>query len=82
MDYALEHGTSPATFAWPNFPYTTTNPGDTEFRGFTKQGHLVLHEIQVDHAGDTGLAYYRMYLYSGEKKYLNAALHVAGCSCR
>lgn len=77
MDYSLENGTSPATFAWPNFPYTTTNPGDTEFLGFTRQGNLSLHEIQVDHAGDMGLSYYRMYLYSGEKKYLNAALHVA-----
>jgi len=77
IDYSLDHGTSPSTFAWPNFPYTTTNPGDIEFRGFSKQGKLVLHEIQVDHAGDMGLAYYRMYLYSGEKKYLTAALHVA-----
>jgi len=77
MDYSLEHGTSPATFAWPNFPYTTTNPGDTEFRGFTRQGHLALHEIQVDHAGDMGLAYYRMFLFNGDNKYLSAALHVA-----
>jgi len=77
IDYSLEHGTSPSTFAWPNFPYTTTNPGDLEFRGFSKQGKLVLHEIQVDHAGDMGLTYFRMYLFSGEKKYLTAALNVA-----
>ena len=77
MDYSLEHGTSPASFAWPDFPYTTNNPGDTEFLGFTRHGHLALHEIQVDHAGDMGLAYYRMYLFNGEKKYLTAALHVA-----
>ena len=36
VDYGLAHGTSPSTFAWPNFPYTTTNAGDTEFRGFTR----------------------------------------------
>src|SRR5665647_2482549 len=77
IDYSLDHGTSPSTFAWPNFPYTTTNPGDIEFRGFSKQGKLVLHEIQVDHAGDMGLTYFRMYLFSGEKKYLTAALNVA-----
>ena len=59
VDYALEHGTSPADFAWPNFPYTTTNAGDKEFRGFTAR--LALHEIQVDHAADMGLTYYRMY---------------------
>ena len=77
MDYTLEHGTSSPGFAWPNFPYTTTNAGDTLFRGFTNHPTLVMHEIQVDHAGDMGLAYYRMYLYTGEKKYLSAALNVA-----
>ena len=62
VDYSLDHGISPASFAWPNFPYTTTNAGDLEFRGFTSAGRFVLHETQVDHAGDMGLAFYRMYL--------------------
>ena len=77
VDYALAHGTSPSTFAWPNFPYTTTNAGDTEFRGFTDGGRFALHEIQVDHAADMGLTYYRMYLYTGDAKYLTAARNVA-----
>lgn len=77
IDYTLEHGTSSPDFAWPNFPYTTTNAGDTIFRGFSNAGRFVLHEIQVDHAGEMGLTYYRMYLYTGEKKYLSAALNVA-----
>jgi hypothetical protein len=77
INYTLEHGTSSPEFAWPSFPYTTTNHGDTIFRGFSDHPHLVLHEIQVDHAGDMGLTYYRMYQYSGEKKYLEAALNVA-----
>src|SRR5665647_450731 len=77
MDYYLAHGTSPSNFAWPNFPYTTTNAGDTIFRGFTSAKRFQLHEIQVDHAGEMGLTYYRMYLYSGENKYLMAALNVA-----
>ncbi len=77
IDYSLEHGTSPADFAWPNFPYTTTNPGDMEFRGFSNHENLVLHEIQVDHAGEMGLTYYRMYLFSGDEKYLTAAMNVA-----
>lgn len=75
VDYAIEHGTSPADFAWPNFPYTTTNAGDMEFRGFTAR--LALHEIQVDHAADMGLTYYRMYQFYGEEKYKTAALNVA-----
>jgi len=75
VDYAIAHGTSPSTYAWPNFPQTNANPGDTEFTGFT--GRFALHEIQVDHAGDMGLTYYRMYLYTGDSKYLTAALNVA-----
>lgn len=77
IDYTMDHGTSPSTFVWPNFPYTTTNAGDMEFRGFTSGKRLVLHEIQVDHAGEMGLIYYRMYLFTGDRKYLTASLHVA-----
>jgi hypothetical protein len=77
LDYTIAHGTSPANFDWPNFPYTTTNAGDLEFRGFTNKNRFLLHEVQVDHAGDMGLAYYRMYLFTQEKRYLDAAIHVA-----
>jgi len=77
MDYYLEHGTSPSDFAWPDFPYTTTNAGDTVFSGFSNEGTLVFHEIQVDHAAEMGLSYYRMYQYSGHKKFLKAAVDVA-----
>jgi hypothetical protein len=77
VDYTLEHGTSSPEFAWPGFPYTTTNAGDTLFRGFTTAGRFEQHEIQVDHAGEMGLTYYRMYLFTGDNKYLSAAIHVA-----
>jgi hypothetical protein len=77
LDYTMEHGVSPAAFAWPYFPYTATNAGDMEFRGFTSGKRFVLHEVQLDHAGDIGLTYYRMYLYTQDKKYLAAAIHVA-----
>ena len=76
-DYAIDHGTSASDFAWPDFPYTTTNAGDTIFRGFTDSKRFVLHEVQVDHAGDMGLTYYKLYLYSGNEKFKAAAIHVA-----
>ncbi|HUQ64522.1 MAG TPA: hypothetical protein VM101_00075, partial [Flavitalea sp.] len=75
--YSLEHGISSSGFAWPNFPYTTTNAGDTQFRGFTSAKRFALHEIQVDHAGDIGLTYYRLYQFTGKKKYLIAAEKIA-----
>jgi len=76
-DYALTHGISPSTFAWPNFPYTTTNAGDTLFRGFTSDKRFVLHEVQVDHAGEMGLTYYRLYLYTKDEKFKTAAINIA-----
>lgn len=76
-DYAIDHGTSPSDFAWPNFPYTTTNAGDTLFRGFTSGKRLALHEVQVDHAGDMGLTYYKLFLYTGNEKFKTAAIHIA-----
>jgi hypothetical protein len=77
VSYTLGHGTSPSLFAWPYFPYTTTNAGDTIFQGFTNSKRLVLHEVQVDHAGDIGFTYYKLYLYTGDEKFKAAAVHVA-----
>jgi hypothetical protein len=77
VDYTLEHGTSSPDFAWPSFPYTTANSGDTLFRGFSNHPNLVLHEIQVDHAGEMGNTYFRMYLLTGEVKYLKEAIRIA-----
>ena len=82
MDYTIAHGTSPSTFAWPKFPYTTTNAGDMEFRGFTSGKRFALNEIQVGYAGDMGWVYYRMFLYNGDKRYLTAALNVADTLAR
>ena len=48
-----------------------------EFRGFTSSKRFALHETQVGYGGDMGLTYYRIYLYSGDKKHLTAAIDVA-----
>jgi hypothetical protein len=77
INYTLDHGTTDSSFAWPDFPYTTTNAGDTIFRGFTDSKRLVLNEVQVDHAGDIGFTYYKLFLYTGNEKFKIAAIHVA-----
>lgn len=82
MDYDLAHGRSPATFEWPNFPETAANAGDMEFRGFTSAKKFARDEIEVGYAGDMGLVYYRMYLLSDDRRYLAAALDVAGVLAR
>lgn len=76
-DYVLTHGISPGTFAWPDFPHTTANAGDLEFTGFTSANRFALHEIQVDHAAEIGLTYYRLFLYTGDHKYKRAAEAIA-----
>lgn len=77
IDYTLEHGITPSSFNWPDFPYTTTNAGETAFHGFTSAGRFMDHEVQVDHAGEMGLTYYRFYLYTGIEKYKTAAVNIA-----
>lgn len=77
VDHSLAYGTTPADFAWPKFPYTTTNVGDVVYRGFTTAGRFVLHEVHLDHGGDMGLTYFRMWQFYGEQKYLDAAIAVA-----
>ncbi len=77
VDYSMVHGISDDACEWRGFPYTTTNAGDTIFEGFTSSNRFVRHEVQVDHAGEMGLTYLRMYRFFGEKKYLDAAIRVA-----
>lgn len=75
IDYTIAHGSSPSNFAWPDFPHTTTRAGDTEFEGFTP--NFAKHEVQLDHAGEMGLTYFRLWQFTGEANYLNHAIHVA-----
>lgn len=77
IDYSLQHGITPSNFSWPNFPYTTTNAGDLEFRGFTSAKRFSLHDVQVDHAGDMAATYYRMFLFYKDIKYKTAAIKIA-----
>jgi hypothetical protein len=81
-DYYLDHGLSPDNFAWPHFPYTATNAGDTVFLGFTSAGRFKKHEVQVDHAGEMGLTFLRMYQFNQDDKYLNAAINIADVLAR
>lgn len=77
VDYSLMHGITPVTYSWPNIPQTAANAGDTEFRGFTTAKRFSEDDVQVDHAGDMGATYYRMYLFYNDVKYKTAALNVA-----
>jgi regulation of enolase protein 1 (concanavalin A-like superfamily) len=75
IDYTIANGHSPSTFAWPDFPHTTSDYGDIVFTGFL--GRFAEHEVQLDHAADMGLTYLRMWQFYGEQVYLDKALSVA-----
>lgn len=82
LDYALAHGTTPASFAWPNLPYSSANPFETEYHGATKwedKGNIGdgLEVLQPDKAGELGAAYAAFYEVTGEQRYLDAALACA-----
>ncbi len=77
VDYTLEHGITPSTYSWPNFPQSASDAGSTEFRGFTTAKRFSTDDVQVDHAGDMGKTCYRMYLFYGNPKYKEAAINVA-----
>ncbi len=68
VDYTLEHGITPSTYSWPNFPQSASDAGSTEFRGFASAKRFSTDDVQVDHAGDIGATYYRMYLFYGDDK--------------
>jgi len=76
-NYQMTHGLSPSNFAWPNFPFANANAGDSIFDGFTSAKRFNRYETQVDHSGEIGLTYLNLYLFYGEKRYLDAAIDVA-----
>jgi len=80
LDYQLEHGTTPADFSWPNVPYASSNPFETEYKGATwwrgKRGDG-FNNIEPDKVGELGYAYLRFFQITGDEKYLDAAIHCA-----
>ena len=77
VDYLLEHGMTPSSYRWAGFPQSAANAGETEFRGFTSAKRFSTDDVQVDHAGDMGATFYRMYLFYKDARYKNAATQVA-----
>ena len=82
VDYSLEHGVTPLAYSWPYFPQTASDAGETEFKGFTTAKRFSTDDAQVDHAGDIGATYYRIYLFYGDAKYKTAAIKVANVLAR
>jgi hypothetical protein len=74
VDYELEHGTTPADYAWAGVPYASADPGVPDYRGWSQHGKDYIEPHVV---GEDGYAYLRLYEMTGNTKYLMAAIRCA-----
>lgn len=75
MNYELENGLTPEGYAWARVPYTSANPGDRHYTGWSRHGEDFLEPPIV---GEDGYAYLRFYEMTGNTKYLEEAIRCAG----
>lgn len=83
LDYQLAHGTTPSEWNWPNVPFATSCDDQTEY------GHCIqdLPEeffggIETDKIAQLGTGYALFYEMTGDRKYLDAAVHCADALAR
>ena len=74
IDYELENGLTPGNYAWAGVPYTSANPGDRRYTGWSHHGEDFLEPHVV---GEDGYAYLRFYEMTGNTRYLEAAIRCA-----
>ena len=74
IDYELENGLTPRNYVWAGVPYTSANPGDRRYTGWSRHGEDYLEPHVV---GEEGYAYVRLYEMTGNTKYLQAGIRCA-----
>jgi len=81
LDHHLANGMTPGNWDWSNVPYASGDPGATEYRGShfgdsdgTGDGFGV---IAPDKVGEMGVAFIKMYEYTGETRFRTAAVNAA-----
>ncbi len=74
-DYYITHSLSAPTDAWPNIPY----PYNTYVYSGFYDGDMILGKgfTQPDKAGSFGLELVKMYMLTGDEKYLDNAVDIA-----
>jgi hypothetical protein len=74
VDYEMENGLTPDGYVWSRVPYPSANPGAPRYSGWSNHGEDYVEPHVI---GEDGYAYVRLYEMTGEKKYLQAAIHFA-----
>jgi hypothetical protein len=78
LDHMLAHGTTPADWNWGSVPFPTNCEGQADY------GHCIQDMprdfyggVETDKVGELGIGYALFYEITGERKYLEAAIHCA-----
>jgi len=84
LDHHLANGTTSPDDAWASVPYATGMPGEKQYRGGDDTKFCWKSEpcgrgdgvgfIEPDKVGELGHAYLQFHKFTGEQKYLDAAL--------
>ena len=78
LDHQLAHGTTPAGWDWSSVPFATNCDDQPEYgrcmRGMPSEFY---GGIETDKLGELGVGYARFYEMTGDRKYLDAAVHCA-----
>jgi hypothetical protein len=75
LDHQLAHGTTPATYAWAQVPWSSAEPGSLDYAGAAPGDAPGV--LEVDKIGELGLGYLKWSRFTGKAVYLDAAIHCA-----
>lgn len=74
LDHMIDHGLTAPNILWSRVPFASSEPGSLEYEGFAWEG---IGGIESDKVGEMGVAFEQLYEFTGDAKYLRAALDCA-----
>jgi hypothetical protein len=78
LHYAMKHGTTPANWNWANVPFPTGCGNLPEYgRCLSDVPKNFYGGVEPDKVGELGIGYALFYEMTGNRSYLNAAIHCA-----
>jgi hypothetical protein len=78
LDYALAHGTTPAGWSWGDVPFSTGCGNQPDYgRCLSDMPKSFYGGLEPDKVGELGIGYALFYEMTGNRRYLEAAIHCA-----
>jgi hypothetical protein len=83
LDYQLDHGLTPARWAWAGVPFSTACAGEQRYgRCLAGLPRRFYGGLEPDKVGLLGLGYVRFYELTGERRFLRAGITAANALAR